>query len=190
MIRELRTSGVPSENLEVLKARLGVSAVGHQRIRPAETSRGLVAIKADEWLSSVVAATVLVISRETIEAASYCMGPNSKSKDGPYPCNTGDGQYEIGGLSFDWRARMNYDSHLSEEEERLRASHGHVTRMLNQVTNTGSAYDAIHSGNRTLANSGVLPYAGMDYGPRINLDRMVDAGVDFHPAVLEALESL
>ena len=59
----------------------------------------------------------------------------------------------------------------------------------------GSEHDALHqivATRKPLVHKNLEqlhPYAGRAYGPRVNLQEMITAGVGFHPAVAEALQS-
>lgn len=188
----------------MLIARTDVPSWMIGRVKPKLTRRGLVAVAIDEYLSQCTVAHVVVIGDRQIETAIHAvkglvneLTPKTERapEDDRYVAsNIGEGQYEIGGLSFDWSARLSYVSELTPEERRLVRISDIVRYVLHHVTNAGSAYDALHSTipkiYPTLENGGRLPYAGMQYGARINLERMLNAGVAFHPAVLEAVDQL
>ena len=182
----------PMEELDMLTGRLHGSSPFEGRIKPVETSRGLVSVRADMFLGGITTASVVVVYGDTVSAAYHVMNhePFGEAKPQRLPtehvtCLIGDGKNGPNGLDHVW----------SNDPEIGKSPHfktyGIVRSIIHNVANTGSAYDALHQNYRMSfpdSDDHVnFPYAGMEYGPAVNLISMLNNGRgEFHPAVIEA----
>ncbi|HSW37659.1 MAG TPA: hypothetical protein VLG37_04810 [Candidatus Saccharimonadales bacterium] len=181
----------PRQDLEILEDRLFKNQLETARIHPLETKRGLVAVKADEHLFGVVLAQVVVVDDYTVtvghHAVNFRLGQtaHASSEERYYSCYIDAARADQpGGLDYQWAAND------PNSQDPLRNEQLMVADILNNVTNSGSAYDALHQDfvrrYPSIDRGGLPPGAGMEYGPGVNLIRMLGVGVKFHPAVIEA----
>lgn len=83
-----------------------------------------------------------------------------------------------------------------KDRERIERSYARVSQTLAHLAIADRKNDGLHQlvmqrypqEHENLAQ--LYPYAGEAYGPRVNLEEMIEAGIAMHPAVLEALHTL
>lgn len=192
-----QTENLPSQDIYNLISRLGVDIWQHLRIAPELTTHGLVAVMTDEYLGNTAVAHVVVIGDGTLEVATHT--PLSMNDDAEFvndlsPFNIYN-RFEFGDEPFEaldhvLGNRLNVDG--SAKDRDLFEAEKRAVKALAIVAQSGCIYDAIHykATHRypDLEHGGLRPFAGMQYGARVNLKHMIATGVQVHPAVLEALE--
>lgn len=143
------------------------------RIRPVETSRGFVAVKADLGPTNT----------PVVQSLVYNEGVLTVDVRG---CNlTGDihSRADRGNPTFS----CSLDELIPTWEEGVVSQDLLVRRtiihsVLSTITQTGSAYDALHAGEPR-----IMPGTDEQYGPGYYLRRLIDEGERFPAAVIEAV---
>lgn len=159
------------------------------------TSAGLVHVWADSEKSQYANAEVLIINNAYV--TTYAHGYNRSS--GAYdwadyhgvtykvPIIRDSDPIQIENIGALWMGRHN------EDRDRITTTFNRVARALGAFANLTSRHDALHQTIEHIrppvpdAMSDLDPYAGQSYGPRVNIQEMMSAGVQFHPSVAEAL---
>lgn len=161
------------------------------------TTCGIALVWADFHKTDYCEADVLIIDSETVVAGSHIYQRSQGRHD--WYDHTGPSAYTSISLAghADSLTTMPYElsvgSKHGKEFERGHAAYMRTAKALAKFAGASDQYDALH---QTVASRDPLvpknleqlhPYAGQLYGPRVNLQEMIDANVEFHPAVIEAL---
>lgn len=161
------------------------------------TSRGLVHVWADPEKSDYCSAEVLVIDHSFVSAGSHIFNRRNGGRD--WAVHTGSYSGLALASNADTLSVMPYE--LAAEGrtglalEQAQARYTRVARALTKFATASSVYDALHQTHafryppvhRNVEQ--LYPYAGQTFGPRINVQEMLEAGIAFHPAVTEALHA-
>lgn len=184
---------------DIEKKETGVSVGPRQGHVFGELTRhGLVHVWADPDKSEYCNAQVLIVDHSFV--ATYAHIYNRRKQTHDWTEHTGI-TYSVPLVNDKESMKLATLNQLTsgkyeDERERAEKNYARVTRALAQFVTVKGHYDALHQAV-ALRNPAVhenmaqlFPYAGELVGPRVNIEEMAQAGVSFHPAVAEALQSV
>lgn len=163
------------------------------------TSYGLALVWADADTTQYSRADVLVIDDSFAIAGSHIY--NRQTGEHDWHKHTGSGAYTSISLASHADVLTTMPLLLATASisgarlEKIQTLYERTAMALAKFAIAGSEHDALHqivATRKPLVHKNLeqlYPYAGRAYGPRVNLQEMITAGVEFHPAVAEALQS-
>lgn len=161
------------------------------------TAKGLVHVIADPEKSDYANAHVLVIDHSFVTTRSHIN--NRRTGDYDWQPHTQASASIALASRADSLTLMPYHMAIEgkhgEDLEQAEARYTRTVKMLARFASISGAYDALHQTRafryppavRNLEQ--LYPYAGQNFGPRVNVEEMLQAGVAFHPAVELALRT-
>ena len=161
------------------------------------TAKGLVHVWADTDKSDYSNAEVLVVDHSFVSAGRHVYNRRTGMHDwyqhtGPYTSIPLENKPDALMLTpYDQVIKGLY----GEKREQAHIRYSLTAKALAKFAALSGIYDALHqtkmyrypAAPRNLEQ--LYPYAGQAFGPRINVEDMLRAGVKFHPSVAEALRT-
>lgn len=161
------------------------------------TKKGLVHVWADTEKSDYSNARVLVIDHSFVYAGTHVFN----RRTGAHDWTEHAGKYATIPLvnKSDALTVLPYqqaiDGLYGDDLEQAQKRYARTIKALAQFAAISGIYDALHQ-TRALRYppapknlEQLYPYAGQSFGPRVNTEEMLQAGVKFHPSVAQALRS-